>query len=257
MRRVALVLFCVLSSTLASHGQESAAKALIRDIASVQGVRDNPLLGYGIVVGLNGTGDCQQTMSTIQACQHTRAHGPADSYRHRSGQKRGCSLRNRKPASVCAARNAGRCYRFVDWRREKSGRWVVAIDTALWRGWRSLRRRAGASHSWRLQRRRIRQRETGEPPDVGIISGGGRVEPGITVDLQRQEILSLLLSQPDFSTAEEVAGAINRDFGHEIASAADSRRIESGPARLVRLAFPPSWRASKTFPSAYAAKRGW
>lgn len=34
----------------------------VRDLASIQGVRDNPLLGYGLVVGLDGTGD--QTMQT-------------------------------------------------------------------------------------------------------------------------------------------------------------------------------------------------
>ncbi|MFT4252871.1 MAG: flagellar basal body P-ring protein FlgI [Caulobacter sp.] len=35
----------------------AAAKSRIKDIVAVEGVRDNPLIGYGIVVGLNGTGD--------------------------------------------------------------------------------------------------------------------------------------------------------------------------------------------------------
>src|SRR5882724_4725109 len=38
----------------------------IRDLASVEGVRENPLVGYGMVVGLNGTGDKQQTVFAIQ-----------------------------------------------------------------------------------------------------------------------------------------------------------------------------------------------
>ncbi|MCO7642161.1 flagellar basal body P-ring protein FlgI, partial [Pseudomonas sp. S 311-6] len=29
----------------------------IKDVSSVQGVRDNPLIGYGVVVGLDGSGD--------------------------------------------------------------------------------------------------------------------------------------------------------------------------------------------------------
>ena len=39
---------------------------LIRDVASVEGVRENPLIGYGIVVGLKGTGDSRQTIFTMQ-----------------------------------------------------------------------------------------------------------------------------------------------------------------------------------------------
>ncbi len=50
----AMSLGMVLSTALA---EEESKKALIRDIATVEGVRDNPLVGYGIVVGLKGTGD--------------------------------------------------------------------------------------------------------------------------------------------------------------------------------------------------------
>jgi len=39
----------------------------IKELASVEGVRDNPLVGYGIVVGLNGTGDRQQTLFSVQS----------------------------------------------------------------------------------------------------------------------------------------------------------------------------------------------
>src|SRR2546428_13753983 len=40
--------------------------ARIKDLTSVQGIRDNMLLGYGLVVGLNGTGDKQQTFFSVQ-----------------------------------------------------------------------------------------------------------------------------------------------------------------------------------------------
>ena len=36
-------------------------QARLKDVASIEGIRDNQLVGYGIVVGLNGTGDSQQT----------------------------------------------------------------------------------------------------------------------------------------------------------------------------------------------------
>jgi len=43
-----------------------AHMARIKDIASIQGIRDNQLVGYGIVVGLHGTGDSQQTYFPLQ-----------------------------------------------------------------------------------------------------------------------------------------------------------------------------------------------
>lgn len=45
----------------------AAASVRIKDVASIEGVRDNQLLGYGIVVGLNGTGDRQQTVFSTQS----------------------------------------------------------------------------------------------------------------------------------------------------------------------------------------------
>ena len=43
----------------------------IRDITDVQGVRGNQLIGYGLVVGLQGTGDRQQTFFTVQTLANT------------------------------------------------------------------------------------------------------------------------------------------------------------------------------------------
>src|ERR1700750_259870 len=43
----------------------------IKDVATIEGVRDNQLIGYGIVVGLNGTGDSQQTVFPVQQRVYT------------------------------------------------------------------------------------------------------------------------------------------------------------------------------------------
>jgi flagellar P-ring protein precursor FlgI len=45
--------------------------ARVKDIASIEGVRDNQLVGYGIVVGLQGTGDSQQTSFPVQTLAST------------------------------------------------------------------------------------------------------------------------------------------------------------------------------------------
>src|ERR1700753_3172185 len=46
-------------------------RVLIRDVTSIEGVRDNQLVGYGLVVGLHGTGDKQQTFFTVQTLANT------------------------------------------------------------------------------------------------------------------------------------------------------------------------------------------
>ena len=54
VRKAAAVLLAALPCFLAAPG---VAQVRIKDIADVEGVRENQLVGYGLVVGLNGTGD--------------------------------------------------------------------------------------------------------------------------------------------------------------------------------------------------------
>ena len=55
--RVALTGLMGALLTLAPLSEASAATARIKDIVNIEGIRDNQLVGYGLVVGLNGTGD--------------------------------------------------------------------------------------------------------------------------------------------------------------------------------------------------------
>src|SRR4051795_11520073 len=45
----------------------AAAPARLKDLVAVEGVRDNQLIGYGLVVGLAGTGDRKQTLFSAQS----------------------------------------------------------------------------------------------------------------------------------------------------------------------------------------------
>src|SRR5437588_11925370 len=46
----------------------------LKDIVSVEGVRENQLVGYGLVVGLNGTGDKRQTVFSAQSLTNLLTH---------------------------------------------------------------------------------------------------------------------------------------------------------------------------------------
>ena len=72
----------IASSLLAPAAPAQAATARIKDIVSIEGVRDNQLVGYGLVVGLNGTGDSLSnspfTKQSLQAMLERLGSG----YRH-------------------------------------------------------------------------------------------------------------------------------------------------------------------------------
>lgn len=61
MNRYILTILLILAITTTAHA------ARIKDLASFEGVRDNQLVGYGLVVGLNGTGDSDQARVQLQS----------------------------------------------------------------------------------------------------------------------------------------------------------------------------------------------
>lgn len=65
MKRRAITIITVIVA--AACMCQTALGARIKDVASIKGVRSNQLVGYGLVVGLDGTGDKQQTRFTIQS----------------------------------------------------------------------------------------------------------------------------------------------------------------------------------------------
>ena len=56
----------LLMSGLAAHSETSPQLARIKDVATIEGIRDTQLVGYGLVVGLHGTGDSSQTVFPAQ-----------------------------------------------------------------------------------------------------------------------------------------------------------------------------------------------
>ena len=73
--RLVLVLAILSAATSPAHGSDAItvkpSLSRIKDIASIEGIRDNQLVGYGIVVGLQGTGDSQQTTFPVQTLVST------------------------------------------------------------------------------------------------------------------------------------------------------------------------------------------
>lgn len=221
--------------------EDGTRTVLIRDVATVEGVRENPLIGYGIVVGLKGTGDSRQTIFTVQTLanvlQRMGVQIPPGSARvnnvaavfvtallppfARPGTQLDITV-----SSVGDAKSLEGGLLLLTPLSGADGQVYAAAQGPLTIGGYS----AGGSGNTRQVNH----------PTVGRIPAGGLVERTLPLDLRTWPKLSLLLREPSFSAAWAVASAINHEFGREVASATDSRRVEidtqvAGAASLINL----------------------
>src|SRR5271157_4312579 len=199
----------------------------VRDLTSVEGVRENPLIGYGMVVGLTRTGDSQQTVFTTQTLanimQRMGAQIPAATARvsnvaavfvtaslpafARPGTQVDVTV-----SSIGDAKSLEGGLLLLTPLYGADGQVYAAAQGAIAVGGYAV---GGAGASKQLNH-----------PTMGRIPSGGRVERVLPFDFNQLTPVSLLLREPDFSTAGEISGAINREFGHAVASARDGGRVE-------------------------------
>jgi flagellar P-ring protein precursor FlgI len=207
-----------------------ADAARIKDIADVEGVRPNQLTGYGVVVGLEGTGDGQQSLFTIQSIlSMLRRRGVTISV-----DPRQIRVKNAAAVVVTAslppfARSGNRIdvqlSSIGDAKSLRGGTLVmtplIAADQQVYAvaqgpvsiGGGFAASAAGAS-------------ATSGHPTVGVISGGALVEREVPVELGADGILRLSLHESDFTTASRVALAINGYVGADAATAVDPATVE-------------------------------
>jgi flagellar P-ring protein FlgI len=202
-------------------------EVLIRDITSVQGVRDNMLVGYGLVVGLNRTGDSQQTYFTVQTLANAM-------------QRMGVlispgtvEVKNVAAVFVTAmlppfARPGARLDVTVSSVGDaKSLEGGVLLMSALHGPDGQVY--AEAQGPLQMGGYTVGSGTNGKQVNsttVGMITSGGIVERDTAVDLHTFQTVSLLLRNPDFTTAKSIADAVNQEFHKNVASALDSTRVD-------------------------------
>ena len=208
-----------------------AQLARIKDVATVEGIRDNQLIGYGIVVGLHGTGDSQQTVfpyqtlvSTLERMGVNLPQGQATS-----------SLQVRNMAAVFIAATLppfaqpGNKIDVIvssagDARSIEGG---LLLMTPLYGPDGQIYAQAqGPVVLGGYSVQANGNSKTVNHPTTGRIPSGAIVERAVPLDLDHMRKLSLLLNDPDFRTAELVASSINKTLGRDAAHAEDSRRIQ-------------------------------
>jgi flagellar P-ring protein precursor FlgI len=230
--RNAIWIACLMAGTLAGATLSAAAEkapALVRlgDISSVEGVRSNPLVGYGVVVGLAGTGDSRQTIFTTQTL--------ANILQHMGVQIPASAVQVRNVAAVFVTANLppfAHPGTHIDVTVSSTGDAkslsggillltpLSGADGKVYGMAQGPLALGGYSAGLNGNVKQVNH------PNVGIISGGAIVERDASMNLADLTNLSLLLRSPDFQTARGVADAINKALGRPAAQPIDSRRIE-------------------------------
>jgi len=209
----------------------SAEAGRIKEVASIQGVRSNQLTGFGLVVGLDGTGD--QTTQMPYTSQGLNNYLQQMGITLAAAQASQLQLKNVAAVLVTAQLPAfARPGQTVDVNvsslgNAKSLKGGTLITTpmkgvdgeiyALAQGNLIVAGAGAAAGGSKVQINHL---------SAGRIPGGAQVERAIPTPLQEGNTISLDLDASDFQTARRVAQAINRRFGNTTARALDGRTVQ-------------------------------
>jgi flagellar P-ring protein precursor FlgI len=247
--RIALTV-CLLSLLSAASAPAEAAR--IKDIAALSAARPNQLIGYGLVVGLQGTGDGKDISFTIQTLRETLARmgasvdGPLSSY-----DLDPTSVKDFKVENVAAVMVTAELPAFA-----KPGQKVdvnvaaIAKSKSLRGGLLLMTRMRGADGATYavaqgpLAASGFSADAAGSSVAVGVstsarIPGGALVEREVEGPLNVGDHVTLNLAAPDFATSARIMKAINDRFGEGVAAAVDavSVKVRAPLAPEARVAF--------------------
>lgn len=229
-----LAVVCGLAGTARADGH----LARVKDVATIEGIRDNQLVGYGLVVGLHGTGDSSQTVfpaqTLISALERMGITVP------QTGSNSASNMQVKNMAAVFVVATlppfSQSGYRIDvtvssagDARSLEGG---ILLMTPLYGPDGQIYAQAQGSLvlGGYMAAAGGNARQVNHPT-TGRVPGGALVERAVSFDLKDMHTVTVLLNDADFHTAERMAAAINGTLGGNRARAIDSRsiRIASQP----------------------------
>lgn len=232
-----LLLAVALSTLLPLAMPGSAGAVRIKDIATFSGVRDNQLVGYGLVVGLGGTGDKKESVFTVSSMVNMleRMGVAVDPKQLKPKNVASVMVTARMPVSakpgarldvtVSSMGDATSLLGGVLLQTPLKG--VDGKIYGLAQGSLALGGFSAEGQAARAQK---------NITTVGLIPGGAIIERGVPFEFNQQDRLTLNLSTADFSTAQQVAERLNAAMGGRYANAVD--------ASTVAMDVPPNYRGN-------------
>jgi flagellar P-ring protein precursor FlgI len=217
----------LLLALLALLAVPAAAAVRIKDLARFDGVSEQPIIGYGIVVGLSGTGDSQRSVATLQSVSNMlREFGlqvPPYAISSRNvaavivtadlpGAVRAGDRFDVNVAALGDARSlAGGTLLMTPLMANNKVSYATAQGPLAVGGYKFEQRGTSAQKNF---------------PTAGTIPEGAIAQRSLESELVgSMGTLELLLDEPDYTTATRVAAAINTEVAPGAASAVDSGRV--------------------------------
>ena len=200
----------------------NADAARLKDVATVKGVRENILIGYGIVVGLKGTGD---SSTDVTGQSLTRLFGKLG-----LDVQGGAAVKSKNAAAVIVTAKLppfSRIGNEIDVTVSSIGDSTsleggVLLVTPL---------RAGDQNVYAVAQGPVSIGSVADGtsktfPTVGRVVSGATIEKDVDINFATKKNFRLSLHNADFTTAARVATIINTELGGKFASARDSGTID-------------------------------
>lgn len=198
--------------------QASARAIRLKNLVDVKGVRENPIIGYGLVIGLNGTGDGGGEL--------------VDSSLRLMFQKLGLNPKNEISSNNVASvivtaklRPFSRLGQKIDVKvssisNASSLAGGTLLVTPLKGGDGKVYAIANGSVS-------IGGLIKGKKfPTSGLITNGGTIEREIEINFDKKKSIRLSLKNPDFTTSARIEKIINQELGGKFASSKDATTVD-------------------------------
>ena len=209
----------------------------IKDIATFSGVRDNQLIGYGLVVGLSGTGDKKDSVFTTSSVANMmdRMGVGVDAAKLKVKNVASVMVTARMPVSAKPGSRLDVTVSSVGDATSLLG--GVLLQTSL-KGvdGKIYSLAQGSVTLGGFSAEGAAARTSKNVTTVGIIPGGGIVERAVPFEFNEQDKLTLSLRAADFSTAQKIAESLNSAMGGVFAHAVD--------ASSIALAVPPQYKGN-------------
>lgn len=210
------------------RGSIDYTESRIKDIASIEGVRENQLIGYGMVVGLNGTGDTllnvPSTEQTLETMLERLGVNAKDQIFRTQNLAAVMVIATLPPFARVGTRIDVTVSSFGDASDLRGGTLLVTPLYAANGEAYAVAQGPVAVAGFNVQGDGASL--TQGIPTTGRISNGALVENETDFELTDLQQLNLSLFNPDFTTAKRVADVINGDAGMTIAVAKDPSTIQ-------------------------------
>jgi flagellar P-ring protein FlgI len=222
--RPALAALVVLACAVST----ATATSRIKDLASIEGIRQNQLIGYGLVVGLNGTGDTlNNTPFTRQSLQGMleRLGVNIRGQQIRTGNVAAVMVTaNLPPFATQGTRIDVTASAMGDSKSLLGG--TLLVTPLLGADGNVYAVAQGALVIGGFQAEGQAAKVTRGVPTVGLLSNGAIVEREIDFSLAALGHLRLALRNPDFTTAKRIAIAVNDYIGSPVAEPLDPSTVQ-------------------------------